>query len=84
MAQAIHTHLPKVPSVQTYGKKKHATANALVAQGRGMIRVNGVPLHLIEPQILRVKVLEPILLLGENRFSKLDIKIKVKGGGYTS
>ena len=49
-----------------------------------MIRVNGVPLHILEPQTLRVKVLEPILLLGETRFSKVDMKIKVKGGGYTS
>ena len=84
MAQPIHTHLPTKPSVQTYGKKKHAVASALVVQGNGMIRVNGVPLHIVEPQTLRVKVLEPILLLGESRFSKIDMKIKVKGGGYTS
>ena len=84
MAQPIHTHLPKIPSVQSYGKKKHAVATALVTQGKGMIRVNGVPLHIVEPQILRVKVLEPVLLLGETRFSKIDIKIKVKSGGYTS
>jgi hypothetical protein len=29
-----------------------------------MIKVNGVPLALVEPEILRVKVFEPILLLG--------------------
>jgi len=84
MAQALHTHLPRVESVQTYGKKKHAQAVALVTKGNGMIKVNGVPLNLVEPQALRVKVLEPVLLLGESRFSKVDIKIRVHGGGHTS
>ena len=84
MAQPLHTHLPKVESVQTYGKKKHAQAVALVTTGKGMIRVNGVPLHLVEPQTLRIKVLEPVLLLGEQRFGKVDIRIRVRGGGYVS
>ncbi|CAG9314429.1 unnamed protein product [Blepharisma stoltei] len=84
MAQPVHTHLPRIESVQTYGKKKHAQAVALITKGKGMIRVNGVPLHLVEPQTLRVKVLEPILLLGESRFSKVDFKIRVHGGGYVS
>ena len=84
MAQAPHTHLPKVESVQTFGNKKHAHAVALVTSGKGMIRVNGVPLHLVEPQILRVKVLEPVLLLGNERFGKVDIRVRVNGGGYVS
>ena len=84
MAQPLHTHLPKVESVQTYGNKKHAHAVALVTSGKGMIRINGVPIHLVEPQTLRVKILEPIILLGEQRFSKVDIRIRVHGGGYVS
>ena len=50
--------------VQTFGRKKTAVANASVKAGRGMIRVNGSPLNLVEPEMLRVKVWEPILLLG--------------------
>ena len=84
MAQPLHTHLPKVESEQTYGNKKHAHAVALVTSGKGMIRINGVPIHLVEPQTLRVKILEPIILLGEQRFSKVDIRIRVHGGGYVS
>jgi small subunit ribosomal protein S16e len=65
MAQPQHTHLPdKLESVQTHGRKKKSTAVALVTKGTGMIRVNGVPLHLVEPQPLRTKLFEPILLLG--------------------
>lgn len=84
MAQSKHTHLPKVESVQTYGNKKHAHAVALITKGKGMIRVNGVPLHLVEPQVLRIKLLEPVLLLGVDRFSHVDIRVRVHGGGYVS
>lgn len=49
-----------------------------------MIRVNGVPLELVQPETLRLKVFEPILLLGKERFANVDIRIRVKGGGQTS
>ena len=34
--------------------------------------------------MLRYKVFESILLLGRERFANMDIRIRVKGGGYTS
>jgi len=71
-------------SVQTFGKKKTAIAVAYCKRGRGLIKVNGQPLECLEPEILRVKTYEPVLLLGESRFKDVDIRIKVKGGGYTA
>ena len=41
-----------------------AAATVKPAKGSGMVRVNGVPLELVEPELLRIKVFEPILLLG--------------------
>merc|ERR1712054_320687 len=38
----------------------------------------------VEPEVLRYKVFEPILLLGRERFAIMDLRIRVKGGGYTS
>jgi small subunit ribosomal protein S16e len=70
--------------VQTFGKKKNATAVAICRSGKGTIRVNGVPIDLVEPALLRQKVLEPVLLLGMDRFSKYDIRLRVRGGGYTA
>ena len=32
-------------------------------KGRGLIKINGCPIELVEPEILRYKVFEPILLL---------------------
>lgn len=71
-------------SVQTFGKKKTATAVAFCKEGKGHIKVNGCPLALVEPEILRQKVFEPVRLLGEDRFKIVDIRIRVKGGGYVS
>lgn len=72
------------PSVQTFGKKKTATAVAHVKSGKGMIKVNGTPITLIQPAILRTKLYEPFMLIGLDKFANLDIRIRVSGGGHTS
>ena len=71
-------------SVQTFGKKKTATAVAFCKDGKGLIRINGTPIALVQPEILRYKVYEPILIAGADAFSKLDIRVRVSGGGHTS
>ncbi|KZT37422.1 ribosomal protein S9 [Sistotremastrum suecicum HHB10207 ss-3] len=73
-----------VNAVQTFGKKKTATAVAHAREGRGLIRVNGSPINLVQPEILRYKVYEPILVVGEDKFATIDIRVRVKGGGHTS
>jgi len=83
-AQTVSTTPKSVPSVQTFGRKKTATAVALCKAGRGLIKINGCPIELVQPETLRYKVFEPILLLGNQRFANVDIRIRVKGGGYTS
>merc|ERR1719424_1599481 len=76
--------------VQTFGRKKNAVAVAVVKAGKGNIRVNGVPIDQMQPEILRVKIYEPLILLGKGmegasgKWGQLDFKIRVKGGGYVS
>lgn len=53
-------------------------------QGKGLIRVNGKPLKLFAPEILRAKLYEPVLLLGTDKFAEVDIRVRVTGGGHTS
>lgn len=48
------------------------------------MKLNGAPLDLLEPEGLRVKVFEPLLILGQERFADIDIRLRVKGGGYTA
>lgn len=70
--------------VQCFGKKKNAVAVATVRAGKGVFRVNGSPVELLEPQALRVKVMQPVLLLGLQRFQNLDIRVRVRGSGYVA
>jgi small subunit ribosomal protein S16e len=74
----------KAKQVQTFGRKRNAVAVALCKEGSGHIRLNGSPLHLVEPQILRVKTMEPVLVLGRDRFAGVDIRVRVTGGGHSS
>ncbi|KAL2653121.1 hypothetical protein R1flu_021249 [Riccia fluitans] len=73
-----------VESVQCFGRKKTAVAVTYCKRGRGLIKINGCPIELVEPEILRYKAFEPILLLGRHRFANVDMRIRVRGGGFTS
>lgn len=70
--------------VQTFGRKKNATAVAKVTEGSGFIKVNGKSLSLIEPETMKLKVYEPILLVGGNKFKDINIRVRVSGGGQTN
>lgn len=76
--------MPESQLVQTFGRKKNAVAVATVRTGKGVLRVNGSPIELLEPQALRIKVMEPVLLLGLKRFQNLDIRVRVRGSGYVA
>ncbi|ELR06410.1 hypothetical protein V496_09289 [Pseudogymnoascus sp. VKM F-4515 (FW-2607)] len=71
-------------SVQCFGKKKTATAVAHCKAGKGLVKVNGKPLNLIQPEILRFKLYEPLLIVGLDKFAGVDIRVRVTGGGHTS
>lgn len=68
-------------AVQCFGRKKNATAVAHCKKGKGILKVNGVPMQLLEPEMLRLKAFEPVLILGQDVFGKLDIRVRVNGGG---
>ena len=57
---------------QVFGRKKSATAVAYCKRGKGLIKVNGRPLELVQPEALSFKLQEPILLLGKDRSGLLN------------
>jgi len=57
--------MPKTKVLLTSGKRKTAIARATVREGQGRIRINKVPLEILEPEIARKKVMEPLLQLDE-------------------
>ena len=64
--------------------RKTAVAVAHVKQGKGLMRLNGSPIELEKTELLRTKALEPVLLLGKEKFANVDIRVRVKGGGHVS
>ncbi|KAG2279837.1 hypothetical protein Bca52824_051057 [Brassica carinata] len=75
---------PAVESVQCFGRKKTAVAVTHCKHGCGLIKLNGCTIELFQPEILRFKIFEPVLLLGKHRFAGVDMRIRVNGGGHTS
>ncbi|PRQ22891.1 putative ribosomal protein S9 [Rosa chinensis] len=75
---------PPIKSIQCFGRKKTAVAITYCKEGHGLIKINDYPIKLVEPEILRFKAYETILLLGRHCFASVDMMIRVKGGGHTS
>ncbi|KAK3805782.1 MAG: Rps16 protein [Benniella sp.] len=80
----LHAASALSPNEQEPGQGKTATAVAHCKAGKGLIRLNGSPIELVEPDVLKFKVYEPILRVGSDKFANVDIRIRVKGGGHTS
>ena len=70
--------------VQVFGRKKTATAVVFCCDGNGVITLNGTPIAQATNETLQAKVLEPLVLLGEDKWNKLDMKIRVSGGGHVA
>jgi small subunit ribosomal protein S9 len=64
------------------GKRKTATARATLRMGKGRIRINNVPLEVLEPRASRSKIMEPLLQVDSELRNQVDINIKVVGGGF--
>jgi len=65
------------------GKRKRAIAKATVTAGKGIVRINSRLLETIEPELLRLRIQEPLKLAGPLA-SKVDIRVKCNGGGFNS
>jgi small subunit ribosomal protein S9 len=72
----------KIANVTTSGKRKTSIARAVVKKGKGRVRVNGQPLHIMEPTLARRKALEPVQIADAmDRLSDVDVLVDVHGGG---
>ena len=69
-----------VKVIVSSGKRKSAVARASVRKGKGLVRINNVPVELHQPNLARVMIMEPLTLAGD-RSTKVDIDVNVQGGG---
>ena len=73
----------KKKRVLATGKRKTSVARVVVSDGKGRIRVNNTPIHLVEPYLAREKILEAFMLATDYN-ERVDISINTQGGGIMS
>ena len=64
-----------------FATRKTANAHVYITKGVGKVRVNNVPIDMIEPLIAREVILVPLEIAGKLR-SKINISVRVDGGGF--
>jgi small subunit ribosomal protein S9 len=74
--------MPAKKVIVVSGKRRTATSRAVVKPGLGRVRINRTPLEILEPEIAREKIREPLIQAGEEVWKELDIEVKAIGGGY--
>lgn len=69
---------------QAIGKRKTTVATAKFEKGNGAVKINGVPVEIVQPEMLRSKLMEPLLIAGKELTKNIDINISAIGGGTVS
>ena len=65
-----------------FATRKTANAHVYITKGVGKIRINNVPIDMIEPTVAREVILAPLEISGEELRNKIDISVRVNGGGF--
>ena len=68
-----------------FATRKTANAHVYIAKGVGKVRVNNVPIDMIEPLVAREVILTPLEILrlhSEELRNKIDVSVRVSGGGF--
>ncbi len=64
------------------GKRKEAIARGKVSLGKGIVKINSIPLENWGNEMMRMKIMEPLILAGDAA-KNVDFEINVRGGGTT-
>jgi len=64
-----------------FASRKTSRAHVYITKGNGKVRINNVPVEIVEPEAARETILVPLEIASEVR-DKLDISVRVKGGGF--
>ena len=68
-----------------FATRKTANAHVCITKGVGKVRVNNVPIDMIEPLVAREVILTPLEILrlhSEELRNKIDVSVRVSGGGF--
>jgi small subunit ribosomal protein S9 len=69
--------------VVSTGKRKTSLAKATIKNGNGRFRINGRPLEVYQPELAKMRIMEPLIIYGDD-WKRYDIRVRVSGGGFMS
>ena len=64
-----------------FATRKTAGAHVHIEKGVGKVRINNVPVEMVNQETARETILVPLEIAGELR-NKVDISVRVNGGGF--
>ncbi|MBI4896219.1 MAG: 30S ribosomal protein S9 [Candidatus Aenigmarchaeota archaeon] len=70
----------KKKSVVAIGKRKKAVAQAVVREGKGVVRINDTLLDVLQPRYKQMRIKEALLIAGQLA-NEVSIDVTVRGGG---
>lgn len=73
----------KAKVIHASGKRKTSVARATLSAGNGIIRINKYNLENYQPELARLRIMEP-LQLASDVVKKVNIDVNVFGGGWQS
>ena len=72
-----------IPKTEIYfASRKTSSAHVHITKGVGKIRVNNIPVEMINPETAREVILAPLEVIGDEFRDKIDISVRVRGGGF--
>lgn len=64
-----------------FASRKTARAHVHISKGMGRVRINNVPVELVQQETAREVMLAPLEIAGDLR-DKIDLSVRVNGGGF--
>lgn len=67
-------------TINSSGKRKTSIARASFKEGQGVVKINKKLLNVVEPELIREKIQEPLNIAGDVA-KQLNITVTIRGGG---
>lgn len=64
-----------------FASRKTARAHVHISKGVGRVRINNIPVEMIQQETAREVMLAPLEIAGDLR-DKIDLSVRVNGGGF--
>jgi small subunit ribosomal protein S9 len=64
-----------------FASRKTARAHAFITKGIGRVRINNLPVEMVQQEVAREVILAPLEVAGDLR-NKIDVSVRVNGGGF--